>query len=153
MQASITTPEAVRKLPGNSTLFNGNARQRKIGVTKYFQYLETDPNLRRWYDNLKRGSKYIADIYLRRSCAFCQKRNVTPGQFVKLTVNQIEDMAQDYVKELEESYLDGGKRRYHAPQYIRSNLKAIKSWAELNRKKVTRKFKILAIVICSLITV
>jgi hypothetical protein len=144
LQATMATVEATRKLPGSSTLFNGNPRQSKINVSKYFQYLETDPNLRRWYDNLKRGSEYTADIYLRRLCAFCQKRGVNPGQFAELSVNEIEDMAQDYVNELEESTIldDDGRNRHYAPQYICSKLKAIRSWADWNKKKITRKIKI-----------
>ncbi|MDG6904845.1 MAG: hypothetical protein JRN20_03560 [Nitrososphaerota archaeon] len=50
-------------------------------------------------------------------------------------------MAQDYVNELEESITLGDGKHY-APQYISSNLKAIKSWADWNRKKIARKIKI-----------
>jgi hypothetical protein len=102
--------------------------------------LENDPNLRRWYENLKRGSEYTADIYLRRLCAFCKKNILTPDEFARLSLNEIEDMAQDYVNKLEGSILSDGK--HYAPQYICSNLKAIKSWAEWNRKKITKKIKI-----------
>jgi integrase len=126
-------------LPG-SIPFNGNHLQRKAGVTKYFQYLEDDSNLHRWHENLKRGSEYTADIYLRRLCSFCRKGGITPGHFADISLSEIEDMAQDYVNELEESTFEDGK--HYAPQYICSNLKAIKSWAEWNRKKITREIRI-----------
>ena len=44
------------------------------------------------------------------------------------------------MNKLEESTRPDG--RHYAPQYICSNLKAIKSWAEWNRKKITKKIKI-----------
>ncbi|MDG6907802.1 MAG: site-specific integrase [Nitrososphaerota archaeon] len=112
----------------------------KRGRSKYSNFVKADPNLQRWYSNLKRGSEYTADIYFRRLCALCVKLGTTPDDFQKLPQKKIEEMAQDYANKLEETVRPDGKR--YAPQYIESNLKAIKSWAEWNDKKITKKIKI-----------
>jgi len=121
-------------------LHKGNGLQRKAGDSKYNNYLEEDPNLKRWYNNLRRGSAYTAEIYLRRLCAFCAKLALTPEEFRMLPREVIEEKAQDYVNELEEyARPDGGR---YAPQYVKSNLKAIKSWADWNGKKITKRIRI-----------
>jgi len=62
-------------------LHRGNERQRKASISKCNKYLVNDPNLKRWYNNLRRGSAYTAEIYLRRLCAFCAKLALTPEEF------------------------------------------------------------------------
>lgn len=114
--------------------------QRKPSRSKYNNFLEADPNLQRWYSNMKRGSEYTADIYFRRLSAFCVKHGTTPDEFQKLPQKKIEEMAQDYANKLEEIVRPDGK--HYAPQYVESNLKAIKSWAEWNDKKITKRIKI-----------
>jgi integrase len=118
----------------------GGEGQRKAGQSKYGYLLKADPNLERWYSNLKRGSEYTADIYFRRLCAFCQKHGTIPDEFQKLPQKKIEEMAQDHANKLEEIVRPDGK--HYAPQYVESNLKAIKSWADWNEKKITKKIKI-----------
>lgn len=121
-------------------LHKGNELQRKARNSKCNKYLEEDPNLKRWYNNLRRGSAYTAEIYLRRLCAFCAKLALTPEEFRKLPKNVIEEKAQGYINELEEyARPDGGR---YAPQYVKSNLKAIKSWADWNGKKITKRIRI-----------
>jgi len=118
----------------------GNDRQRKKGQSKFGVFLDRDKNLQRWYNNLKRGSEYTADVYFRRICNFCTEIRITPDEFQKLPQKEIEEKAQDYVNGLEETVRPNGK--HYAPQYIDSNLKAIKSWADWNNKKITKKIKI-----------
>ena len=121
-------------------LHKGNQNQRKASVSKYNKFLEDDANLKRWHTNLMKGSPYTAEIYLRRLCSFCLKREMTPDQFKRLGKREIENEAQDYVNELEATVRSDGS--HYAPQYVKSNLKAIKSWAEWNEKKITRRIKI-----------
>ena len=126
--------------PQRQQLHRGNELQRKKGVSKYNVYLEQDANLARWRANLKRGSAYTADLYFRRLCIFCLKQGLTPDGFVRLDKKEIEDRAQDYVNGLEESFrADGGR---YAPSYISSILRAIKSWAEWNDKRITKRIRI-----------
>lgn len=86
--------------------------------SKYDNFLRADPNLQRWYNNLKRGSEYMADIYFRRLCALCVKLRTTPDDFQKLSQKSIEEIAQDYANKLEETVRSDGK--HYAPQYIES---------------------------------
>ena len=137
MQAS----EATTDNPARARqLHKASQNQRRAGISKYNKFLDDDSNLKRWYTNLMKGSAYTAEIYLRRLCSFCSKRGMTPDQFRGLSKREIENEAQDYVNELEASVRSDGNR--YAPQYVKSNLKAIKSWAEWNEKKITRRIRI-----------
>ncbi|MGH2639703.1 MAG: hypothetical protein ACRDF4_10575 [Rhabdochlamydiaceae bacterium] len=118
----------------------GNDRQRKKGQSKFNSFLSQDRNLQRWYDNLKRGSAYTADVYFRRVCNFCLVIGKTPDEFQKLPQIEIDEKAQDYINQLEDMLRPNGKR--YAPQYVDSNLKAIKSWADWNNKRIAKKIKI-----------
>lgn len=128
------------KFEKGEQLHKGGQNQRKAGISKYNKFLDDDPNLKRWYTNLIKGSAYTAEIYLRRLCSFCLKRGIAPDQFRRLSKKQIEDAAQDYVNELEAIVRPCGT--HYAPQYVKSNLKSIKSWAEWNEKKITRRIRI-----------
>ncbi|MDG6998478.1 MAG: hypothetical protein JRN15_05115, partial [Nitrososphaerota archaeon] len=75
-------------------LHKGNQNQRKASVSKYNKFLEDDANLKRWHTNLMKGSPYTAEIYLRRLCSFCLKREMTPDQFKRLGKREIENEAQ-----------------------------------------------------------
>ncbi|HZW56645.1 MAG TPA: hypothetical protein VFF30_10180 [Nitrososphaerales archaeon] len=107
---------------------------------EYGEFLQ-DPNVKRWYNNLSKSSVIVADIYLRRLGSFCKKLSVTPSQFSRFSLRRMEDMAQDYIDEFEKRKNPETGRQY-APGYVDSNLKAIKSWAEWNRKKFQRRIKI-----------
>ena len=43
-----------------------------------------DINVKRWYENLSRGSKLNADIRLRRLNLFCYTVNITPAKLVSV---------------------------------------------------------------------
>lgn len=45
--------------------------------------LPTDPDLRRWYDNLARGSQLTADVRLRRMVHFW-KHDITPAELANM---------------------------------------------------------------------
>jgi hypothetical protein len=50
---------------------------------KYRHLLEEDQQLRRWYDNVSRGSKVTADVYIRRLGSICASRNTNPRELIK----------------------------------------------------------------------
>ena len=105
---------------------------------KYKKLLE-DPDIKRWYNNLKKGSIIVADIYLRRLGSFCESQKMTPNQYAKLPLVKMEDMAQDFVDHMElPTTISEKTGKPFAPSYIGSYLKAIKSWAE-HRKKVFQR--------------
>lgn len=100
-----------------------------------FRELIKDKNLNRWYNNNSKGSLIVADIYLRSLGRFCDSVKMTPEQYVRLSKKRMEEVAQDFIDQLESS------GRY-SPGYVGSYLKAIKSWASWNRKPIERKIKI-----------
>jgi len=42
-----------------------------------YQHLLGDPEVKRWHQNVARGSKITADVYLRRLSSFCNARNIS----------------------------------------------------------------------------
>ena len=67
-----------------------------------YKSLLEDPSVRRWYNNNKKGSPIVADIYLRRLGNFCKLNDITPVAYAKLSLVKMEDMASDYADHLAE---------------------------------------------------
>lgn len=97
-------------------------------------HLLTDAGVHRWYNNVARGSKVTADVYLRRLGNFCEARKLTPKQLISMDEREIKDLLLDFVTELEKRKKAGG--------YIKSILKAINSWLDHNDRKPKLKIKI-----------
>jgi hypothetical protein len=96
-----------------------------------------DPDVKRWYDNLARGSPITAAVRLRRLSLFCEQNNLTPRKLVQLGKSnrkQLEDIIQDCISKLE----DDGK----SPGYITGFPKTLKSWLEHNEVELKRKVKV-----------
>ncbi|MEM2615021.1 MAG: site-specific integrase [Nitrososphaerota archaeon] len=104
-----------------------------VGRAKY-GYLLNDVDVRRWYENVSRGSRVTADVYLRRLGSFCEHFNVSPKQLIAMGEGDLYNMLLDYV-----SFLEGNGC---AGSYIESALKAVKSWLAHNGIEVKRKIKI-----------
>ena len=99
--------------------------------------LLVDPDVKRWYQNIARGSTMTADVRLRRLGVYCERTSVTPKKIVQIGMNNIkdaEDLLLDYVSFLEKSG--------YAPSYIEDILKALRSWLSFNYVKLVRKIKI-----------
>ena len=58
-----------------------------------------------------------------------------------MPLKKMEDITQDFIDNLESLKKPSGESKY-SPGYIESYLKAIRSWAEWNRKRFQRKIKI-----------
>ncbi len=108
--------------------------QKKTQPKNKYLYLFEDPDVRRWYDNLARGSRATADVYLRRVGAFCETAKTTPKKFALLGELEIYNLMLDYVSAMEKEGYTGS--------YIDSTLKCLKSWLSHNGKEVKRKIKI-----------
>jgi len=95
-----------------------------------------DVDVRRWFDNVARGSRVTADVYLRRLGSFCEHFNVSPKQLIALGESELYNLLLllDYV-----SYLEGCGC---AGSYIESALKAVKSWLAHNGVEIRRKIRI-----------
>lgn len=104
---------------------------------KYRHLLEEDQQLRRWYDNVSRGSRVTADVYIRRLGNICTSRHTNPKELIKKAREDQEflyNFLMDLVTDLE--------KQGNAGSYISSNLKAIKSWLSHNGIEFKRKIKI-----------
>ncbi|MDE1767146.1 MAG: hypothetical protein KGI27_12875 [Thaumarchaeota archaeon] len=103
---------------------------------KVIRLLE-DEDIRRWYENLRRGSKLTADVRLRRLHLFCKQHDTSPQDLVssgKENTRKLEDLLHDCVSEMES--------KGYAPGYIDNTMKAIRSWLSYNYIELKRKIKI-----------
>lgn len=104
--------------------------------TKKHKLLE-NPDLRRWYANIARGSPMTADVRLRRISHFCEIRNITPSQFAELglkDLRKVSDLIEDHISWMEE--------KNHSPGYIESTLTSLKSWLRHFDIEIRRNIKI-----------
>lgn len=99
-----------------------------------YRLLLKDKEVRRWYDNIARGSIVTADVYLRRLGNFCESHKLTPMKFADKSKKQIYGILLDYITELEKRELSGS--------YIASILKALRSWLSHNDKEIKKKLKV-----------
>ncbi len=98
------------------------------------EILLQDPDIRRWYNNVARGSKVTAEVALRRLSFFCELNNTNPKQLIKLPRKKIQDMIEDTVTKLESEN--------KAPDYIQGIVKGVKSWLRHNEIELKRKIKV-----------
>ncbi len=95
--------------------------------SKYKQLLE-NKSVKRWYDNICRGSLLTGDVYLNKVGYFCLLNNTTPQNLAKMTKRKVYTMLLDMVTDFESRKKSGG--------YIQSILKSVKSWMKFNGKKI-----------------
>jgi site-specific recombinase XerD len=100
---------------------------------KYITLLDNE-DVKRWYENLARGSQSTADVRLRGMGRFCSRFKLTPKDLLLKSEKEISDLMMDYVSDLEKD----GK----AGSYIDSCLKPLKSWLRYNSIVLTRPIKI-----------
>ncbi len=51
---------------------------------KRYGHLPEDPQIARWYDNVSRGSRITADVYLRRFGSVLEEKNISPHDLLKI---------------------------------------------------------------------
>ena len=117
----------------NNTTTSIAKKKRKNKVRK----LLADPDVKRWFDNVARGSHTTAESRARRLVGFCEHHNMTPMELAELgtkDLRAITDLLQDHITWMEqESY---------APQYIEATMTALKSWLRHFDIQIVRKLKI-----------
>jgi hypothetical protein len=96
-----------------------------------YLFLLNDPDVKRWYNNVSRGSRVTADVYLRRVGSFCQKFKTTPKRLAAMSDLELYNLMLDYVTSMETAGYTGS--------YAESALKSVKSWLSHNGKDVRRK--------------
>ena len=98
-----------------------------------YAYLLEDKDVKRWHDNIARGSPAAAEIYLRNLGNFCQTNELTPRKLASKRPSAIENLLMDHVS---------AAQSRHAGSYIHNTIKVIKSWLAHNGIELKRKIKI-----------
>jgi len=93
-----------------------------------------DPDVKRWYDNISRGSRVTADVYLRRLGSFCRSFDTTPKNLAAHSESELYNILLDRVSQMEKNDKLGS--------YIESELKSVKSWLSHSGKDVRKKIRI-----------
>ncbi|MCL4420986.1 MAG: site-specific integrase [Candidatus Thermoplasmatota archaeon] len=105
-------------------------------IHRHFDLLK-DPDVKRWYNNLKEGSQITADTSVRRFGLFCEFVHKTPKELLKLSEKERNDLLVDFVS----NYRNTGTKE-RAGSYIQALIKPVKSWYAFNGKTISRKIKI-----------
>ena len=109
----------------------------KMPRKKSSKYDNILPDVRRWLDNIERGSPLTAEVALRRLGRACELLKLTPKEVVtraREDLKTFQDSLEDLVSRLEQEN--------KAPQYIAGILKNVRSWLRYNDITLTRKIKI-----------
>ena len=99
--------------------------------------LDEDPDFRRWFENLARGSRVTAFENARVLYRFLRQHDMTPREFADLAKKdrrKVEDILMDFVARLH--------REGKAPNYIGNYPKAVRSWLNHNEVRLVRRIKI-----------
>jgi hypothetical protein len=93
-----------------------------------------NPDVRRWYENVARGSQATAEISIRRLAAFCDATKMEPMGLVELPDRKLHDLFLDFVSAEE--------KRGKAGSYILKSTTAVRSWLRHNGVVITRPIKV-----------
>ena len=99
--------------------------------------LLANPDIKRWYDNLARGSRLTADGRLRRLGKFCETHQMTPAELADLAMRDLRaatDLIEDHITAMES--------KGQSPGYIGEQIKTVKSWLRHFDVEVRRKMKV-----------
>lgn len=96
-----------------------------------------DPDVRRWYDNMARGSPLTADGRLYKLGRFCKLHHTTPATLAKMATRDLKavtDLLQDHI-----TMAESGD---YSPGYIEEQINAVKSWFRHFDVAIKRRTKI-----------
>jgi len=96
--------------------------------------LKNNPEIKRWFLNMSRGSMITGEVYLRRLGQFCEINNTDPIAITKMAEKEIANMLMDTVSLLESQ----GK----AGSFIAGIMKSVKSWLSFNGISIKQKIKV-----------
>ncbi|MHA1632269.1 MAG: site-specific integrase [Candidatus Freyarchaeota archaeon] len=104
---------------------------------RWAHLLDEDPDFRRWFENLARGSEVTAFENARILYRFLRRHGMNPQDLVNLARRDrrgVENLLLDFVSTLH--------REGKSPNYINNYLKAVRSWLNFNEVTLIRKIKI-----------
>ena len=113
-----------------------STKKRSTGNAKKSKLL-LNPDVKRWYDNMARGSPLTAEGRLRKLGRFCEMCNTTPAQLADLAVKDLRaatDLLEDHVTMMES---DG-----YSPGYIEDHINTAKSWFRHFDIAVNRRIRV-----------
>ena len=96
-----------------------------------YSALLEDKTIKWWYDNVARGSKITADVYLRRLGRFCLDLKSYLPALIKMEESELCNLFLDTLTTIESEGYAGG--------YIHLSLKAIESWLAFSRVQIKKK--------------
>lgn len=137
---SVSLPDedrrAVRSDMGNKMTEQQHQTTTAKRQTKKVQLL-ANPDVRRWHDNMARGSILTAEMRLRRLSYFCEVHKIAPMELAEIAIKDLRavtDLIQDHITWMESKSKASG--------YIESTVTAIKSWLRHFDIEVKRRIKI-----------
>ena len=99
--------------------------------------LLSDPDVKRWYDNMVRGSPLTAKGRLHKLGKFCELHQITPATLAEMAAKDLRlatDLLQDHITMAES--------KDYSPGYIEEHVNAVKSWLRHFDIVVKRRTKI-----------
>jgi integrase len=96
--------------------------------------LKNNPEIKRWFLNMSRGSMITGEVYMRRLGQFCEINNMDPIAITKMTEKEIANMLMDTVSLLES--------QGRAGSFIAGIMKSVKSWLSFNGISIKQKIKV-----------
>ena len=106
------------------------------GKHRHFDLLN-DPDVKRWYNNVKEGSQTTADTSIRRLGLFCEFVHKTPKELLTLNEKERNDLLVDFV-----SSFRNHDSRERSGTYLQAMVKPVRSWYAFNGIPITRKVRI-----------
>jgi PAS domain-containing protein len=103
-------------------------------ATSEYEYLLEDPDFKRWFQNIRRGSVATGYEWLRRMGLVHKKFGKSPSQIASMNPKQATGFLLDIVGTLEDEGKNGG--------YIANIVKPVKSWLDFNGKTIQQRIKI-----------
>jgi hypothetical protein len=104
-----------------------------LSRSKYRELLD-DPNFRRWYENVARGSLATAQEWFRRMGLVRDRFGVAPERIAKMGQREASDFLLDVVGALDREGKSGN--------YIANIVRPLKSWLSWNGVEISRRIKI-----------
>jgi len=107
------------------------------------QYLLSDPDVKRWYNNLRVDSANTGDGYLRRLDYLVRRKKLTPKQMVERCVPEGEKkpdptIARDFILDLVTEFKAEGKKSSNIHNYV----KVLRSWYQHNSITIQGRIKV-----------
>lgn len=96
-----------------------------------------DQDVKRWYDNMVRGSPLTAEGRLRKLGRFCEMQHTTPAHLADLAVSDLRtatDLLEDHITMMES--------HNYSPGYIEDHINTVKSWFRHFDVMVRRKVRV-----------